>query len=202
MPPEMRTKEVVEEWIKKDARVHYFCHEKNIGSNANFHFGLAQVKTPYFSFLSDDDFLFPAFYKEAIDQLQKFPNAAFFGGSTLFIDEKGKVLELQGINLKEGYHPRSTIFPSNNWSSHLFRTKEAKQVDLNPEIYFLDAAFMIRMYSHYPQVLSLTPCAVFRRHPLGLSSQCSSQELHDHYQKLIHVLNEELLIFRNNADNC
>jgi len=42
------TKEQVQAMMKKDARIIYHCHKTNIGANANFKFGLEQVKTPYF----------------------------------------------------------------------------------------------------------------------------------------------------------
>jgi glycosyltransferase involved in cell wall biosynthesis len=185
------TFDIVNEWRKKDARVHYFCHEKNIGSNANFRFGLHQVKTPFFSFLSDDDLLFPWFYKEALEQLQRFQKAAFFEGATVLLDEKLNILSLGGTGIKEGYHDAASALPNNSWTSFLFRTKEAQQTDLNTEIFHIDGDFLIRMYAYYPFILSHQPCAIFRVHSEGISSNCSSQELIGHYQKMILSFNKD-----------
>jgi glycosyltransferase involved in cell wall biosynthesis len=74
------TAEVVAEFAK-DARVKYHCHPENIGSAENFQYGLSHVETPFFSFLSDDDFLLPEFYEETLRGFKKFPEAAFSMGS-------------------------------------------------------------------------------------------------------------------------
>src|SRR5689334_15432360 len=53
------TADVVAEFMQKDPRVKYHCHPHNIGAVANFNYGMAQVTTAYFSFLSDDDVVLP-----------------------------------------------------------------------------------------------------------------------------------------------
>ncbi|MGN6237621.1 hypothetical protein [Dyella sp.] len=42
---------------------------------ANFQFGLAQGKARHFSFLSDDDVLFPSFSKVQLPDLKLFPGS-------------------------------------------------------------------------------------------------------------------------------
>lgn len=65
------TADIVTELAKSDPRVKYHCHTKNIGSLENFQYGLSQVNTPYFSFLSDDDYLLSEFYETALDTFKK-----------------------------------------------------------------------------------------------------------------------------------
>ena len=50
---------VVTELMKNDSRVTYDCHPADIGSYGNFNHGIRSVRTPFFSLLSDDDFLVP-----------------------------------------------------------------------------------------------------------------------------------------------
>jgi glycosyltransferase involved in cell wall biosynthesis len=72
-------------------RLHYHCHESNLGAAANFEFGLRSVDTPFFSILSDDDYLLPGFYKQALNDLEQNPAAMFWAGLTLNVDEQGVI---------------------------------------------------------------------------------------------------------------
>lgn len=72
------TAEVVEALARRDSRIRYHCHAENIGSQENFSFGVSRVDTPFFNLLSDDDFLLPGFFAQAISALQTNPHAAFF----------------------------------------------------------------------------------------------------------------------------
>ena len=58
------TAEVVTQLTQQDKRVKYYCHPENVGAFNNFQYGLEQVSTPFFSFLSDDDMLLPDFYQQ------------------------------------------------------------------------------------------------------------------------------------------
>ena len=51
------TREVVSQFALRDSRVKYHVHPRNIGMMENFAFGISDVETPFFSILSDDDFL-------------------------------------------------------------------------------------------------------------------------------------------------
>src|ERR1700674_1455488 len=60
------TPSVVDDIARSDRRVKYHCHPENIGAIRNFLYGMERVETPFFSFLSDDDFLLPDFYETAL----------------------------------------------------------------------------------------------------------------------------------------
>ena len=64
---------------------------------ANYQYALSQVKTPFFSFLSDDDLILPWFYEEALKGFQQFPQCAFFAGSAIIMSEKGNVVCVPSI---------------------------------------------------------------------------------------------------------
>src|SRR3984957_13165227 len=88
------TEEVVRECMRKDGRVKYHRHPRNIGLLQNYQFSLAEVKTEYFSFLSDDDVLFPWFYEETLRALHRFPECAFAAGAAIIMTEGGKVVRV------------------------------------------------------------------------------------------------------------
>ncbi|MGH9450712.1 MAG: hypothetical protein ACRD11_09230, partial [Terriglobia bacterium] len=74
---------MVDELAKEDSRVQYHCHPENIGSLPNFIYGAERVETPFFSFLSDDDLLLPAFYETALAGFEKYPEAFLSATATV-----------------------------------------------------------------------------------------------------------------------
>ncbi|MGH8146230.1 MAG: glycosyltransferase family 2 protein [Rhodanobacteraceae bacterium] len=85
------TATVVASMAAKDSRLRYHCHPTNIGGAANFDYGLRHVKTPYFSILSDDDYLLPEFYRRALAGLAAHPEAMFWAGVVLNVDMGGTI---------------------------------------------------------------------------------------------------------------
>ena len=131
------TKLVVEHMAKRDARVHYYRHSKNIGSYSNFNFGIRCVKTPFFSLLSDDDVLAPEFYENALKGFELFPDAGFVALGTMVIDEKGSVLSTpipvnneMYFSKGEGFEPMVKVSIPNTWTGILFRGKIVDQIGL------------------------------------------------------------------------
>src|ERR1039458_5172442 len=72
------TPEVVAQFAARDPRVKYHVHPRNIGMMENFAYGISHVETPFFSILSDDDFLLPGFFERAMSALEDYPEAMFF----------------------------------------------------------------------------------------------------------------------------
>ena len=85
------TGDMVREIMAGDPRVEYHCHERNLGAAANFDFALNSIRTPYFSLLSDDDYLLPGFYQHALVALESCASAIFWAGITLNVDEGGRL---------------------------------------------------------------------------------------------------------------
>ncbi|HTT77549.1 MAG TPA: glycosyltransferase family A protein, partial [Candidatus Binataceae bacterium] len=67
------TAAVVARLARGDPRIKYHRHPCNIGAWNNFKYGLDQVATPYFNFLSDDDALLPGFFEAALHALESRP---------------------------------------------------------------------------------------------------------------------------------
>lgn len=165
-----KTKEVVENLAKIDSRIHYFCHDTNIGGLNNFLFAMKQVQTEYFSFLSDDDYLLPQFYNKAINDLENCKDAMFWAGMSLHVDEHNTIWyarlaqwEREGIftppegvlSLTGGMAPA--------WTSMLFRKNAIDQLGLL-DISLLgpcDLEYCLRLAAHYPYIVKKHPSAVF-----------------------------------------
>ena len=52
---------------------------------------MSRLETPFFSLLSDDDYLLPGFYKRAVAALNAHPEALFWAGITLNVDTRNTI---------------------------------------------------------------------------------------------------------------
>lgn len=173
------TSAVVADIARDDPRVRYYVHSRNIGAGLNFQFGHERVKTPFFSFLSDDDLLLPGFYESAMDALAGNPEAGFFAGSVLSMSDLGRVLHvpLEGWDREGWFTPHDgflkTLGPSHPiWTGIVFRTasaREAGELDLGCGAP-MDLEFVSRVASRFPFIISKKPCAIYVNHS-GSSSK-------------------------------
>lgn len=65
-----RTEEICREYARRDARIKYFKHPKNLGQSGNFNrvFELSQGK--YFRWIGDDDWLEPEYTRKCVEFLE------------------------------------------------------------------------------------------------------------------------------------
>ena len=199
------TAEMVADLAKQDHRVKYHCQPENIGARSNFKFGMANVDTPYFSFLSDDDFLLPDFYETALEGFQNFPDAAFSAGSVITMTDSGKVLYAPlSLWSKEGYFspPEGLLEIIGEkhpiWTGILFRRSIIENVGvLDPEVGSIDLDFVFRIAAHYPFVISKKPCAVCVNHPSSSSALPNLNDVWPGWLKMIRNLTEDKQIPAN-----
>jgi len=171
------TAAVVEEFVRRDPRVHYHRHERNIGSVANFSYGLERVATPFFSMLSDDDVLLPRFYETGLGALQRYPVAMLAATQVLHVDPRGRVLGLQGASWTPGLHQPGEALQEilehghPTWTGVLFRREIVGTVGpLDQETGAAsDLDFELRAAGRCPIVLCAEPGAVFLTHAEGAS---------------------------------
>jgi glycosyltransferase involved in cell wall biosynthesis len=164
------TQKVVTALAETDSRVKYYCHEQNIGDVANFNYGLKEVNTPFFSFLSDDDLLLPHFFEVAMQSLSSNPDIMFYAGLTIQVDDN-KIIGISKNGGRFGY-----LFPPDSlldilehqlmWNSIVFRSKVMDCVGLldidvgGPA----DIDFEFRIAAHHPVIISNEPSAIFMWH--------------------------------------
>jgi hypothetical protein len=172
------TAAVVAEFARDDARVEYVCHERNIGGLANFQYGLARVDTPYFSFLSDDDYLLPGFFADAIPALEAAPEAIFWAGLTIRRDTEGGFFDA-----RVDRWPNEGLFPPPEgvlrllrgdapcWAGTVFRREAIEEIGLLDEQVgaAADLDYMLRAAARHPYLVSKLPVAVFTMNPAAVS---------------------------------
>lgn len=171
------TEDVVESFAKVDPRVRYHCHASDIGAAENFQFGLSRVDTPFFSFLADDDLLLPNFYETALDSLKKYPEAAFFYGAVVDVNERREIVDviLSRWPDKAYFSPPDGLLEMigkySNWTGVLFRKELVQKIGpLDLHIKAIDVDYMFRIAERYSFVISKNPCAIFVQHPSSYSS--------------------------------
>lgn len=162
-----------------DARLHYHCHAANIGGAANFEFGLRNVDTPFFSILSDDDYLLPGFYALALRDLDANPTAMFWAGITLSVDEQGKIWDARQARwAREGLFvpPEGLLSMTHGmapvWTGIVFRREVLEQLGFpDPEALGpSDFDFILRVAIRRSFILRKYPAAVFTLNSTSFSN--------------------------------
>jgi hypothetical protein len=150
--------------------VQYRCHERNLGALANFDIGVRSVDTPFFSILSDDDYLLPGFYQRALAGLAAYPEAMFWVGVTLNVDELGTIWDARLDRWsREGmyYPPEGALAMTGGlaptWTGIVFRREVLELAGfIDPDTLGpSDLDFTIRLGARFPYVFDKHPVAVF-----------------------------------------
>lgn len=167
-----------------DSRVRYHCHARNIGPIANFALASAEVKTPFFNILSDDDLLAPGFFQLGMQAFADYPTAMLFSGATVKADLNGNVFDVPIDRFREGlYLPPEGFFALLNngytdWTGIIFRTEAlsaAGGLDVRTGT-AVDIDFEWRIAAQCPIAVSKTPVAVFFVHPGQVSSAATDSD--------------------------
>ena len=174
------------------AEVRYHCHPRNIGGLANLDFAMRSVETPFFSVLSDDDYLLPGFYRNALAGLRENPQAMFWVGETIWVNELGLVWDA-----RVSRWPREGVFSppegltrmmhglAPTWTGVVFRREIFDRIGfldleaLGP----CDLDFMLRAASQ-PFVLSKSPSAVYMINTASFSATQPLSSFWPGWQKL------------------
>jgi glycosyltransferase involved in cell wall biosynthesis len=179
------TQKVVTDLAETDSRIKYYCHDQNIGAVANFNYGLKEVDTPFFAFLSDDDLLLPHFFEVAMQSLSSNPDVMFYGGLTIQVEDN-KIIGISKSGGRFGYFsPPDALLDILNayglmWNSIVFRSKVVDRVGLldvdvgGPA----DIDFELRVAAHHPVIISNEPSAIYMQHTQSFYARTSDYNLY------------------------
>ena len=176
---------VVSALAQKDDRIEYYCHDKNIGALRNFHFGISNVKTEYFSIICDDDFLLPNCYEVCMKEFEKYPEAMFCSVGTVQMVVDRRVAFVPIMQWKEGvYSPPNgfmQILKKGHpiWTGTLFRSsiiKDIGNVDLATSGHS-DFDFDLRIAANGKFIIKKEICAVYRSHSSNATSNLKFDDI-------------------------
>ncbi|HEX4210220.1 MAG TPA: glycosyltransferase [Candidatus Binataceae bacterium] len=178
------TAAVVARLSREDPRVSYHCHARNIGAWNNFKYGVEQVRTPYFNFLSDDDVLLPEFFETAVNALESRPQAGLFAGATVrfcpgFISTPVLQWPARLFNPPHGFlEILRRDFP--DWNAIIFRHSalgQVGQIDTSFE-HAIDLDFICRYAVSCGMIVCPVPYAILTLGHDHLSKQLYSPATH------------------------
>lgn len=186
------TSKIAHDFVKQSSNVKYHCHSKNMGMIQNYAYALKNVNTPYFSFLSDDDLLFPWYLEVVMQGFQTVPEAGFSAGSTLIISENNQVIRApfdlwkregrfakgKGVLEMIGKYP----IPTNVLFNHHV-IKDISIDEKNPLIW--DCDFLLQIAAHHPVYISKRPCGIFRHHADSFSKNQTFKNWANAFEMLI-----------------
>ncbi len=195
------TADIVAELARKDSRVTYYCHSENIGAIGNFNFGVKEVRTPFFSVLSDDDILLPDFYEIALKGLNKYPDAAFSATEVICMKPDGSFGIAANSTWKNDYYrPPAGLLAMFEDGRHpptmtgvLFRSIVIEHIGFFDEAVGgpCDYDYMQRIAAHFPFVLSNVPGGIYVMHSSSASSTAGLGLVWPGWLKMIHNLTDD-----------
>lgn len=173
------TETVVHEFAGNHPDIVYHRHSHNMGAVKNFIFGMEQVDTPFFSILSDDDYLLPHFYETAIREFDRHPDCGFVALGCLVSDGR-KIIRKPLINHNTtGYYKPPDSFNvmlkkwmTLTWTSILFRKEVIERLGTLLDFPCLpnDIEYLLRIGAQYPISILPETGAVFTDNLAGHSS--------------------------------
>jgi glycosyltransferase involved in cell wall biosynthesis len=180
------TREMMQDFMKRDSRVKYHCHAENIGMMPNYQYAFSQIETPFYSFLSDDDCFLPGFYETALKGFKEFPEAAFSACGSMLVDKNNQFLaDHLSSWQKDGYClPSETLFEMFTHRRFpiplgvLFQTEKVKDIrpDFSSNIQLLwDVDYLVRIALRHPVVINKTICGLFLVHDHSFSFSFSQE---------------------------
>ncbi len=181
------TKNLVLNMKNNDSRIKYIENPWNIGAHENIRQGIKNVATDFFSILSDDDYLEPDFYTEALKLFEKYPNTGFVVFKTERVDLSGKPLnnkfdkslDLKHSKMKSYYNPEDGFDAYLRaelpyiWTGFLFRRCVAENIglgDFSEMGYAADIAFIWHAAARYSFATSNVKGANITIHDGGAST--------------------------------
>lgn len=171
------TQEIMERFVTQDSRVKYHQHAENLGMIGNYEYGVSEIQTPYFSFLSDDDLVLPWFYETALEGFKTYPDIAFSACSTVIVNQAGRVIAAPfslwktagHIRKEEGMQHMIGKFPVP--TGVLFDSRILKNIRIDRDNQVLwDCDFLLQVARKYPIFISKKTCALFLHHGGSFSS--------------------------------
>ena len=192
---------VVAEFAGKGHAVRYHAHAKNIGANANFAYGLAQVRTPFFVILSDDDLLLPGMVDRAMRQFDANPKTLFVASAVLLVEPGGRVLRVVGRWPSGLYDvPRGLINMAARehftWTGTVFRRTALELAgSLDPEMGLLsDLDLLLRIAARGSFAVVDEPGAIFAWHPDSNSSLPTLDQFWPGWQRIAERVRSEAAV--------
>jgi glycosyltransferase involved in cell wall biosynthesis len=188
-----QTGNIVRAIQKRDKRVKYICHDRNIGMLANYQFALSILETPFYSFLSDDDVLLPNFCMDAMDAFSKYPDMGFFAGSTIIACK-----ELGILRVPMDLWPREGVYEKGRFVSTMVNRYPAPTAVLFHKVAEIDfqnqpawdCDYLLQLAAEFPFFISKKPCGIMLHHNGSYTAHQSYERTKNSVLRLVRRVEE------------
>ncbi len=89
-----QTEAICREYAARDARVHYYRNEANIGASANYNRVFELGQGAYFKWAAHDDLLAPTYLERCVEVLDRYPDVVLAYTQAKAIDDKGNIVKI------------------------------------------------------------------------------------------------------------
>ena len=169
---------VIRRITEKDRRVIYTYYPENKEGLKNVTAEINKIDTPYFSFLSDDDWLLPNFFEDALKEFKRHPECGFVALNTRMVDTTGRTIRKSAQYQRwEGYYkpPHGAVMILEGgfltWTGILFRKELIKNIRLWDKICIInDLSYELAGALEFPISVSAKEGAVFTHHHESFST--------------------------------
>ena len=86
------TKDICEEFARRDPRVSYYRNDRNLGGAANFNRVVELARGEFFAWANDDDVYAPTYLERCVAELDRCPGAVLAYSRSAKIDAKGALV--------------------------------------------------------------------------------------------------------------
>jgi len=204
------TEAVASEIEKLDPRIKYTKNKFNIGAHENIRQGIRNIETDYFAILSDDDFLEPNFFSEAMSLFEQYPKAGFIAFRVDIVNLSGDVIGTNYPRYKEAdkvasrfYDPEdgfdgymNNLFPC-TWTGYVFRKEISLALDLEDYAEVgpgADIRFIWRSASRFPFVVTNIKGANFTSHSESFSASVNMFD-----ERFLYWLKQRFMAIKNDS---
>lgn len=169
------TRELCEEWARRDSRICYVRQPRDLGAVGNFQYVLHAARGPYFMWAADDDFWLPEYIAQNLAVLEAHPDAVCSVSQVEFVDRDGSLISFDAgtrplLGSAEENVLRYLRRPAANSRFYgLFRTAVIRSAFLPTDTYWAnDWVIMARTLMHGKHYE--VPQCLMRRGARGMSS--------------------------------
>ncbi len=89
-----RTEAICREYAARDARIHYYRNDENIGASANYNRAFELGRGEYFKWAAHDDVLAPTYLERCVAVLDADPDVVLAYTQAKAIDSKGNIVKI------------------------------------------------------------------------------------------------------------
>ena len=172
------SRSVVQSLAGRDDRIIYSYYKDNKEGANNVLNEIKKIDTPFFSFLSDDDWLLPNFFEDALKEFERHPDCGYVSLATRIVDLAGHTIRKPAHYQRwAGYYkpPQGAVMILQggvvNYTGILFRKELLKNIGLWNNICVVnDVVFELAGALEFPVYISSTEGAVFTHHNESLST--------------------------------